>query len=115
MKRYTSISRVYMHHAEAPAVQPPFLWKLTGRKFLSNTAKTRWHLQRHLFHSDGLGEAHNSSREMFSFPRLKTLLEEYILGAPLIDLLRSELKNITGEGWDQEEDITIVALQRKSL
>ena len=30
-----------------------------------------------LFYSDGLVEAHNPGREMFGFPRLKTLLTEH--------------------------------------
>ncbi len=65
-----------------------------------------------LFYSDGLVEAHNSRREMFSFPRLKTVLEEHADGASLIDLLLSELKSFTGQGWEQEDDVTMVALQR---
>ena len=65
-----------------------------------------------LFYSDGLVEAHNPTREMFSFPRLKTVLEEHTDGTSLIDLLLSELKSFTGEGWEQEDDVTMVALQR---
>jgi len=66
-----------------------------------------------LFYTDGLVEAHNPEHEMFSFPRLKTLLEEHADGASLIRLLLSELKSFTGEGWEQEDDVTMVALQRK--
>jgi serine phosphatase RsbU (regulator of sigma subunit) len=65
-----------------------------------------------LFYSDGLVEAHNPSREMFGFPRLKTLLETHADGASLIDVLLGELKHFTGEGWEQEDDVTLVTLQR---
>ncbi len=65
-----------------------------------------------LFYTDGLVEAHNPSREMFSFPRLKILLAAHAEGASLIDLLLSELKRFTGEGWEQEDDVTLVTLQR---
>jgi serine phosphatase RsbU (regulator of sigma subunit) len=65
-----------------------------------------------LFYSDGLVEAHNSRREMFGFPRLKTVLQEQGDGVPLIDLLLDELKRFTGEAWEQEDDVTLVTLQR---
>ncbi|HYX50860.1 MAG TPA: PP2C family protein-serine/threonine phosphatase, partial [Ktedonobacteraceae bacterium] len=68
-----------------------------------------------LFYTDGLVEAHNPSREMFGFPRLKTLLGNHSDGASLFDLLLSELKNFTGEAWEQEDDITLVTLQRTCL
>jgi serine phosphatase RsbU (regulator of sigma subunit) len=65
-----------------------------------------------LFYSDGLVEAHNPGREMFGFPRLKTLLGEHSNGIPLIDFLLDELKHFTGEAWEQEDDVTLVTLQR---
>jgi serine phosphatase RsbU (regulator of sigma subunit) len=65
-----------------------------------------------LFYTDGLVEAHNPDREMFSFPRLKTLLAAHPDGTSLIDLLLSELQSFTGEGWEQEDDVTLVTLQR---
>ena len=65
-----------------------------------------------LFYSDGLVEAHNPKREMFGFPRLQALLEEHAGGATLIDFLLSELKRFTGEGWEQEDDMTMLTLQR---
>ncbi len=68
--------------------------------------------ERLLFYSDGLVEAHNARHEMFGFPRLKTLLEEHSDGASLIDILLDELKRFTGEGWEQEDDVTLVTLQR---
>ena len=65
-----------------------------------------------LFYTDGLVEAHNPRREMFGFPRLKTLLEEHADGTSLFNLLLSELKGFTGEVWEQEDDITMVTLQK---
>ena len=67
-----------------------------------------------LFYSDGLVEAHNGRREMFGLPRLKTLLEQHADGASFIDSLLSELKGFTGEGWEQEDDVTLVGLHRAS-
>jgi len=66
-----------------------------------------------LFYSDGLVEAHNSEREMFGFPRLKALLQEHTDSATLIDFLLGELRSFTGEGWEQEDDMTMLTLQRK--
>jgi serine phosphatase RsbU (regulator of sigma subunit) len=65
-----------------------------------------------LFYSDGLVEAHNLVREMFGFPRLKTLLAGHADWASLIDYLLNELRSFTGEGWEQEDDVTLVTLQR---
>ncbi len=65
-----------------------------------------------LFYTDGLVEAHNPHREMFGFPRLKKLLEERSDGASLFTLLLGELKSFTGDAWEQEDDITMVMLQR---
>jgi serine phosphatase RsbU (regulator of sigma subunit) len=65
-----------------------------------------------LFYSDGLVEAHNPRREMFDTPRLKTLLEKHANGASLIEVLLDELKRFTGEEWEQEDDVTLVTLQR---
>ena len=65
-----------------------------------------------LFYSDGLVEAHNPGREMFGFPRLKTLLAEHAESASLIDFLLTELRGFTGEAWEQEDDVTLVTLQR---
>lgn len=66
-----------------------------------------------LFYSDGLVEAHNTAREMFGFPRLMNLLEAKEHGVPAIDYLLSELATFTGEGWEQEDDVTLVTLRRE--
>jgi hypothetical protein len=49
---------------------------------------------------------------MFGFPRLKTVLEMQADGASLIDVVLGELKHFTGEGSEQEDDVTLVTLQR---
>jgi serine phosphatase RsbU (regulator of sigma subunit) len=65
-----------------------------------------------LLHSDGLAEAHGSEREMFGFPRvIKLMGEERGGGQAVIDLLLNELGSFTGQGWDQEDDITLVTLE----
>jgi serine phosphatase RsbU (regulator of sigma subunit) len=66
-----------------------------------------------LFYSDGLVEAHSPKREMFGFPRLRSLLaehddEERSLG----EFLLEELYSFVGEGWEQEDDITLLTLRR---
>jgi serine phosphatase RsbU (regulator of sigma subunit) len=65
-----------------------------------------------LFYSDGLVEAHNSRGEMFDTPRLKSVLAEHADEASLIEVLLGELKRFTGEGWEQEDDVTLLTLHR---
>ena len=65
-----------------------------------------------LLHSDGLAEAHGPDREMFGFPRVSALVGAGASGQALIDLCLSELAAFTGPGHDQEDDITLVSLQR---
>jgi serine phosphatase RsbU (regulator of sigma subunit)/ketosteroid isomerase-like protein len=66
-----------------------------------------------LFYTDGLIEAHNPQGDMFGTPRLRSLLGEYPMGgAELSATLMEELGRFTGEGWDQEDDITLLTLER---
>jgi serine phosphatase RsbU (regulator of sigma subunit)/predicted ester cyclase len=65
-----------------------------------------------LFHSDGLVEAHNPEGEMFGFPRLRALVAEHGSGRSLGDSLLEELYSFVGEGWEQEDDITLLTLRR---
>jgi serine phosphatase RsbU (regulator of sigma subunit) len=66
-----------------------------------------------LFYSDGLVEAHDPQREMFGFPRLQGLVGTHRSGgSSLIGFLLSELTRFTGEDWEQEDDITLVTLER---
>jgi serine phosphatase RsbU (regulator of sigma subunit) len=70
-----------------------------------------------LFYSDGLVEAHDPKGEMFGFPRLRALVAEH--GAEeersLGDLLMKELYSFVGEGWEQEDDITLLTLRRTAM
>ena len=69
-----------------------------------------------LFYSDGLVEAHDPKGAMFGFPRLRKLVaehddEEGSLGVFLLENLYS----FTGEGWEQEDDITLLTLRRSRI
>ena len=68
-----------------------------------------------LFYSDGLVEAHNPKGEMFGFPRLRALVAEHNDGEQsLIDSLLDALYSFVGEGWEQEDDITLLTLKRSA-
>jgi predicted ester cyclase len=67
-----------------------------------------------LLYSDGLVEAHNPEGEMFGFPRLRELMAEYGEERSLGDLLLEELYSFVGEGWEQEDDITLLTLRRSA-
>src|SRR5215216_2434851 len=65
-----------------------------------------------LFYSDGLVEAHDPQGEMFGFPRLQGFVGAHPGGATMIDSLLKELARFVGDGWEQEDDITLVTLER---
>jgi serine phosphatase RsbU (regulator of sigma subunit) len=66
-----------------------------------------------LFYSDGLVEAHDPHREMFGFPRLQGLVAGHRTGGEaMVTFLLSELTRFTGDEWEQEDDITLVTLER---
>jgi serine phosphatase RsbU (regulator of sigma subunit) len=66
-----------------------------------------------LFYSDGLVEAHDPERKMFGFPRLQGLVGAHRSDGPaMVNFLLSELARFTGEEWEQEDDITLVTLDR---
>jgi serine phosphatase RsbU (regulator of sigma subunit) len=80
-----------------------------------------------LLYSDGLVEAHDPRGEMFGFPRLRALIVEHGGGGggggdekeeeeekPLVDSLLEELYSFTEEGWEQEDDITLLTLRRST-
>ena len=67
-----------------------------------------------LFYSDGLVEAHDPQREMFGLPRLRALVAEHAEKESLVDWLLEELYSFTGEGWEQEDDITLLTLKRSA-
>ncbi|MBV9793578.1 MAG: PP2C family protein-serine/threonine phosphatase [Actinobacteria bacterium] len=66
-----------------------------------------------LLHSDGLAEAHAPDREMFGFPRVAALTGRGPSGEDLIDLCLTELGAFTGPHAEQEDDITLVSLERR--
>ena len=68
-----------------------------------------------LFCTDGLVEAHDPRGEMFGTPRLKSLMSERSEGeSGLSATLMKELELFTGEGREQEDDITLLTLERSA-
>jgi serine phosphatase RsbU (regulator of sigma subunit) len=66
-----------------------------------------------LFYSDGLVEAHDSEGDMFGFPRLRALVAEHAEEErSLGNFLMEELYSFVGDGWEQEDDITLLTLRR---
>ena len=65
-----------------------------------------------LLYTDGLVEAHDPEGEMFGFPRLQALVSEHGEEESLEEALLEELYSFVGEGWEQEDDITLVTLRR---
>jgi serine phosphatase RsbU (regulator of sigma subunit) len=71
-----------------------------------------------LMYSDGLVEAHNSAGEMFDYWRLRKLLAyqsdgQSLNGENLIQSLIKHLNEFAGPAWEQEDDVTMVALERQ--
>jgi serine phosphatase RsbU (regulator of sigma subunit)/anti-sigma regulatory factor (Ser/Thr protein kinase) len=79
-----------------------------------------------LFYSDGLVEAHAPDGQMFGFPRLRGLVgagasakvpadarDEGSQHA-LVKFLLDELAGFTGPDWEQEDDVTLMILERKA-
>jgi serine phosphatase RsbU (regulator of sigma subunit) len=64
------------------------------------------------FYSDGLVEAHDPKGEMFGFPRLRALVAEHAEERSLEEALLEMLYSFVGEGWEQEDDITLLTLKR---
>jgi serine phosphatase RsbU (regulator of sigma subunit)/predicted ester cyclase len=67
-----------------------------------------------LLYSDGLVEAHDPKGEMFGFPRLRALIADHGEERSLGDFLLEQLYSFVGEGWEQEDDITLLTLRRSS-
>ena len=68
-----------------------------------------------LFYSDGLVEAHDPKGEMFGFPRLRAFVAEHGEERSLEEALLEELYSFVGEGWEQEDDITLLTLRRSAF
>jgi predicted ester cyclase len=67
-----------------------------------------------LFYSDGLVEAHDPKGEMFGFPRLQARVAKHGEERSVGDFLLEELYSFVGEGWEQEDDITLLTLRRSA-
>ena len=67
-----------------------------------------------LLYSDGLVEAHDLKGEMFGFPRLRALVAEQGEEGSLEDFCLEKLYSFVGEGWEQEDDITLLTLRRSA-
>src|ERR671913_2015997 len=67
-----------------------------------------------LFYSNGLVEAHDPKGEMFGFPLLRELVAEHGEEQSLEEALLEELYTFVGEGWEQEDDITLLTLRRSA-
>ena len=52
---------------------------------------------------------------MFGFPRLRELVAELGEEVALGDFLMEELYSFVGEGWEQEDDITLLTIERSEL
>jgi anti-sigma regulatory factor (Ser/Thr protein kinase) len=65
-----------------------------------------------VLYSDGLVEAHNPQGQMFGTPRLQQMLRTPECGKGLIECLMGELTSFTGPGWEQEDDVTFVIVDR---
>lgn len=68
-----------------------------------------------LFYSDGLVEAHNPDGEMFGGPRILARLPQLNGSAARIQTLLDDLAAFTGTEHQQEDDITLLVLQRLAV
>ena len=64
-----------------------------------------------LLSSDGITEAHSPKREMFGFERLRQAFER-LCHEPLESLVNDH-RQFTGPDWEQEDDITLITLNRR--
>jgi serine phosphatase RsbU (regulator of sigma subunit)/anti-sigma regulatory factor (Ser/Thr protein kinase) len=67
-----------------------------------------------LLYSDGLVEAHDATRQMYGFDRLRDELVGDDAGSELLDRLLETLRDFTGPDHEQEDDITLVTLRRSA-
>jgi hypothetical protein len=51
---------------------------------------------------------------MFGFPRLRALIAEHGGERSLEEALLEELYCFVGDGWEQEDDVTLLALERSA-
>jgi serine phosphatase RsbU (regulator of sigma subunit) len=65
-----------------------------------------------VFLSDGITEAHNPQREMYGTPRLLECLAQSSCTNDMINSVLKDLTEFTGFDCEQEDDVTIVTLER---
>jgi anti-sigma regulatory factor (Ser/Thr protein kinase) len=68
-----------------------------------------------LFYSDGLVEAHDDERVMYSFDRLQREVGAHAGGEGLIPHLLASLEAFTGNKREQEDDVTLMVLRREAV
>lgn len=66
-----------------------------------------------LLHSDGVAEAHAPDGRMFGFPRLQALVGRLRVDESVVEEVLDQLADFTGSGWEQEDDITLVTIERQ--
>jgi hypothetical protein len=66
-----------------------------------------------LLYSDGLVEAHNPHKEMFGFPHLREMVGDQPPGCNVIQALMQALAEFTGPNWEQEDDVTLLTIERE--
>ena len=65
-----------------------------------------------LLYSDGIVEAHDPAGQMVGFERLREWVMAPPSGERLIPALLQQLAEFTGSAWEQEDDITMVTIER---
>jgi serine phosphatase RsbU (regulator of sigma subunit) len=67
-----------------------------------------------LFYSDGISEAHGPGRVMYGTARLAEVVKRQQPGAAgaLVGALLEDLRTFAGDGQQQEDDVTLVVLER---
>jgi anti-sigma regulatory factor (Ser/Thr protein kinase) len=68
-----------------------------------------------VLYSDALPEAHAPDREMFGFPSVSEVVAAPGGDRDAIARLLAALEAFTGQGWEQEDDITIVEVRRTAV
>lgn len=68
--------------------------------------------ERLLMYSDGLIEAHDSAGQMLGYTRLSEMMAAAPVETPLTDFLRDAFDAFVGPAWSEEDDVTILAIER---
>jgi serine phosphatase RsbU (regulator of sigma subunit) len=68
-----------------------------------------------LMYSDGLVEAHDPAGQMLGFTHLLNLIAEAPADGPLIDALCRRLEAHVGSAWSQEDDVTMLTVEREGV